>query len=186
MICPKCGEKFDYYEPSCPWCGAPKPVEEPKSVGDVSPMEGSQEKEDECVTFESPRKFGSAIFASLCYIGALFMAILGAIIFFAAEGKFSLVGLVFFIGAISIIVDVSYSGNSVCKIKWYKDKFVICTRSDEFTFTFERDELYKIENDALGGKIFVFRKNKQCFYVNERVFPEVVDAMKKAYGISAE
>ena len=92
MICPKCGEKFDYYESCCPWCGAPKPVEERNPAGDVSP---SEEKEEDCVTFESPRKFGSAIFTSLCYIGALFMAILGAIIFFAAEGKFSLVGLFF-------------------------------------------------------------------------------------------
>jgi len=183
MICPKCGEKFDYYESCCPWCGAPKPVEERNPAGDVSP---SEEKEEDCVTFESPRKFGSAIFTSLCYIGALFMAILGAIIFFAAEGKFSLVGLFFFFGAISIIVDVFYSGNCVCEIKWYKDKFVICTRSDEFTFTFDKDELYKIENDAFGGKIFVFCKDKQCFYVNERIFPEVVEAMKKVYGISDE
>ena len=26
MFCPNCGEHYNFHEPSCPWCGAPKPV----------------------------------------------------------------------------------------------------------------------------------------------------------------
>ena len=28
MFCPNCGEQYNYYEPRCPWCGAPKPHKE--------------------------------------------------------------------------------------------------------------------------------------------------------------
>ena len=28
MFCPNCGEHYNYYEPRCPWCGAPKPHKE--------------------------------------------------------------------------------------------------------------------------------------------------------------
>ncbi len=117
----------------------------------------------------------------LSYVAAVLLAILGMFIFFAVDGKASLLGILFLFVPFSVYYDLSDSKNCVCEIKWYKDKFVICTRSDEFTFTFDKDELYKIENDAFGGKIFVFRKDKQCFYVNERIFPEVVDAMQKIY-----
>lgn len=36
MFCPNCGEQYNYYEPRCPWCGAPKPH---KEVSSKEPVE---------------------------------------------------------------------------------------------------------------------------------------------------
>lgn len=183
MICPKCGEPYEDDMPRCLWCGAPKPVAKQNSADSALPQVKTEpmENKEEYVSYVSPRNVGFSIFVFLSYVAAVLLAILGMFIFFAVDGKASLLGILFLFVPFSVYYDLSDSKNCVCEIKWYKDKFVICTRSDEFTFTFDKDELYKIENDAFGGKIFVFRKDKQCFYVNERIFPEVVDAMQKIY-----
>ena len=76
MVCPKCGEKYDYYEPCCPWCGTPKTSDEPKPVGDVSPKEVIEKKEIDRDVFETMRKNGSAIFSAVFYVCALFGALL--------------------------------------------------------------------------------------------------------------
>lgn len=43
MFCPKCGENYNYDEPCCPWCGAPKPHKESSNEKD-EPVE-IEEKE---------------------------------------------------------------------------------------------------------------------------------------------
>jgi hypothetical protein len=74
MICPKCGEKFNYYEPCCPWCRAPKPVEEWNPAGDVSP---SEEKEDGSDVIDPSQSTGFSIFVLVFYVGTLFLGLFG-------------------------------------------------------------------------------------------------------------
>lgn len=77
MICPKCGEKFNYYEPCCPWCRAPKAVDEQKPAGDASLKEEFQEKENDSGVIEPSQSEGLTIFVLVFYVGTLFLGLFG-------------------------------------------------------------------------------------------------------------
>ena len=189
MVCPKCGEKFDYYEPSCPWCGAPKPVEEQKPAGNVSLMEESSEKEDECVTFESKRDHDGAFEIARQHVCSILSLCLGLFLF-RTDDLFCLVlSLFFVIGAPFIFLNARFSAKVVHKVICYKDRFVLCSCFDERAFSFDKANRPEKKFSVLGGgNTMVFRNSqyRETFIVCEFDFPEVVDAMKKVYGISAE
>lgn len=77
MICPKCGEKFNYYEPCCPWCRAPKVVGEQKPAEDNSPKEESREKENDSDVIDPSQSLGFSIFVLVFYVGTLFFGLFG-------------------------------------------------------------------------------------------------------------
>lgn len=64
MICPECGERYNYYEPQCPWCGAAKPVEKEKSDEGAEPsgsqIENAPEKEV-FFTYKARKRHGGKI-----------------------------------------------------------------------------------------------------------------------------
>ena len=189
MVCPKCGEKFDYYEPCCPWCGASKPVEEPKSAGNVSPMEESSEKEDECVTFESKRDHDGAFEIARQHVCSILSLCLGLFLF-RTDDMFCLVlSLFFVIGTPFIFLNARFSAKVVHKVKCYKDRFVLCTCYDEMAFSFDKANRPEMKISVFDGYNTIVFQNSQyrkTFIVCERDFPEVVVAMKRVYGISAE
>lgn len=77
MICPKCGEKFDYYESCCPWCRAPKPVEERNPAEDISSKDEYREKEDGSDVIDPSQSTGFSIFVLVFYVGTLFFGLFG-------------------------------------------------------------------------------------------------------------
>ena len=189
MICPKCGEKFDYYEPCCPWCGASKPVEEQKPAGDDSPKEESQEKEDECITFESKREHDGRFEIVRRYVYSFFSLCAGLFLFRTDDMYFLVASLLFLIGAPYLFFYTLHSIKIVRKVKCYKDRFVLFSCFDERAFSFDKANRPEMKFSVFeGGYTIVFRNSqyRETFIVCERDFPEVVEAMKKVYGISAE
>ena len=189
MICPKCGEKFDYYEPCCPWYGASKPVEEQKPAGDDSPKEEYQEKEDECITFESKREHDGRFEIVRRYVYSFFSLCAGLFLF-RTDDMFCLVlSLFFVIGAPFIFLNARFSAKVVHKVKCYKDRFVLCTCYDEMAFSFDKANRPEMKISVFDGYNTIVFQNSQyrkTFIVCERDFPEVVVAMKRVYGISDE
>ena len=189
MICPKCGEKYDYYEPCCPWCGAPKPIEESKTVGNVSPMDESQENEDECVTFESKREHDGAFEIARQHVCSILSLCFGCLLF-RIDDMFGLFfSLFFLIGAPFIFLYARYSAKIVHKVKCYKDRFVLCTCYDELAFSFDKVSRPEMKNSVFEGCNTIVFQNSQyrkTFIVCERDFPEVAVAMKKFYRLSDE
>lgn len=189
MICPKCGEKFDYYEPSCPWCGASKPVEDQKPAGDDSPKEESQEKEDECITFESKREHDGRFEIVRQHVCSILSLCLGLFLFRTDDMYFLVASLLFLIGAPYLFFDTLHSIKIVRKVKCYKDRFVLCSCFDERAFSFDKANRPEMKLSVFeGGYTIIFRNSqyRKTFIVCERDFPEVVKAMKNVYGISAE
>lgn len=189
MICPKCGEKYNFYEPQCPWCGAPKSVDEQKPTEDISPKDESQEKEDECITFDSKREHEGRFEILRDYFCSLFGICLGLYLFRVDDMFFLVVSLLFLIWSLYVIIYMHYSLKFVRKVICYKDRFVLCSCFDERAFSFDKANRPEKKFSVLGGgNTMVFRNSqyRETFIVCEFDFPEVVDAMKKVYGISAE
>ena len=74
-----------------------------------------------------------------------------------------------------------YRAMDVLEIKWYKDKFVLCTRFGEKEFSFAKSELYKTKCNENGTRMFVFKKGIMPSIVDERSFPKAVEMMKDLY-----
>lgn len=88
-----------------------------------------------------------------------------------------------FLFAAIVLVCAFYHLRDVFEIRWYKDKFVLCTRFGEKTFSFDKSELNKTKRDEKGALMFFFKKGRWSFVVDERVFPEVAEMMKTHYGV---
>ena len=65
MFCPECGEAYNFTEPRCPWCGAPKPHKE-----------SSNEKED--IVEEEKIPFKTRLYSKR-YVAVLILFIIGII-----------------------------------------------------------------------------------------------------------
>ena len=66
MFCPNCGEHYNFSEPRCPWCGAPKPHKE------------SSNEKDETVEIEVKEKIPlKTRLYSKRYVAALILFIIG-------------------------------------------------------------------------------------------------------------
>lgn len=77
---------------------------------------------------------------------------------------------------------VVYEGvKAVLEIRWYSDKFVLCTHFGDMTFWFENSTPLKIKYDKNGNCRFIFKDGRLSFDVNERYFPEVVEKLKERY-----
>jgi hypothetical protein len=189
MICPKCGEKYEDDMPRCLWCDASNPVEERNPAGDDSPKEESQEKEDECITFESKRDHDGAFEIARQHVCSILILCLGLFLF-RTDDMFCLVFSLFFvIGAPFIFLNARFSAKVVHKVKCYKDRFVLCTCYDEMAFSFDKANRPEMKISVFDGYNTIVFQNSQyrkTFIVCERDFPEVVVAMKRVYGISAE
>lgn len=68
MFCPKCGENYNYDEPCCPWCGAPKPHED-----------SSNEKEEAVEIYEKEKIPLKTRLYSKRYVAALILFVIGII-----------------------------------------------------------------------------------------------------------
>lgn len=88
-----------------------------------------------------------------------------------------------FLFAAIVLICAFYHLSDVFEIRWYKDKFVLCTRFGEKMFSFDKSELQKTKRDEKGALMFFFKKDRGSFVVDERVFPEVAAMMKTHYGV---
>lgn len=84
--------------------------------------------------------------------------------------------------AIFFGVDAYRNSKQIFEIRWFKDKFVFCTRYGEKSFSFDKSELQKMKSNDNGFRRFVFKKNGISFVVDEHDFPQVVEMMGKLYG----
>ena len=83
--------------------------------------------------------------------------------------------------AILFWVEAYRNSKQIFEIRWFKDKFIFCTRYGEKTFSFDKSELQKMKRNDKGFRRFVFEKNGISFVVDEHDFPQVVEMMGKLY-----
>ena len=184
MFCPECGEIYDSIKPCCPWCGAPKPKQAPKKPHRPVYAEAktkSTENETKYITYTSRQKRNTAFETATHYIFSLFLFLVGVICI-----TYSWIGIIPLSIAAIIFLDIFYSSKLVCEVKWYENKFVLCTSHDETSFFFDRAKPYKFGSYFFGKTAFVFRKRKQKFYIYEHEFPEVVKKLKEIYCAAPE
>ena len=84
--------------------------------------------------------------------------------------------------AIFFLVDAYRCSKAILEIRWYKDKFVLCTRYGEKTFLFDKLGLCKMKCNDNGFRMFIFKKNGISLVVDEHDFPQVVEMMNVLYG----
>lgn len=188
MICPKCGERYNYYEPQCPWCGAAKPVEKEKpdegAEHSDSQIENAEEKEV-FLTYNSKRKHAGKLKIIFRHIVAIICMLIsisfGFIIWDAFDSRGVTLSVSFFVGAVMIFWDAFYSANVVRKIECHKDEFVLYGCYDRVTLPFDKVDMQKRRIRWAGRRVFVFRMNEGIFFVDEYDFPEVVETMDKLY-----
>ena len=198
MICPECGERYNYYEPKCPWCGAAKPnqakPQKADEVEDGAPETAVEtaaetaadnaEEEDECLTYKSRKKNESAIQIVLRYVGALILAIVGVSCLFSSVDGVFVAAAVFLAMAAILFIDAFHSLDVVREVKWYDDHFVLCTCYEMASFPFATAKPYKVHSFKVfifSHSVFIFRKNNRKFYIDESDFPELAEAMKRLY-----
>lgn len=195
MICPECGERYNYYEPQCPWCGAAKPAcEKTDAEGNLSKEPGLHEANAEVaaekevfLTYNARRNHDG----KLLIIFKSLIALVCLIIFFCVFGllfkepitKRLLVSVFIFLVVSAIFfIDVYYSMKVVRTVKCHGDEFVLCNIYDEAVLPFGRTDIKKgrVRMD-LRNHLLVFVINGETFYVDERDFPEVVQTMDGLY-----
>lgn len=101
-------------------------------------------------------------------------------VLFFFEARFEIKVCIFLVGFFFLFLCYCNS-KSILEIKWYKDKFILCTHYGEKIFFFDNAKPYKIEKYRNGIVCFVFKNEIQSFKVDERDFPEVVGKMKSIY-----
>lgn len=188
MICSKCGERYNYYEPQCPWCGAAKPVEKEKpdegAEHSDSQIENAEEKEV-FFTYNSKRKHAGKLKIIFRHIVAIICILIsisfGFIIWDAFDSRGVTLSVSFFVGAVMIFWDAFYSANVVRKIECHKEEFVLYGCYDRVTLPFDKVDMQKRRIRWAGRRVFVFRMNEGIFFVDEYDFPEVVETMDKLY-----
>jgi len=190
MICPECGERFNFYEPQCPWCGAAKPVSEKKLPEAVEESGAEPEKAEEkevFFTYKASRhhdgkilmvgKYCIALFLFMvfvCMLGQLFREPITKALLLAVFMPFA-VSVVFFF-------DAGYSIKVVREIKCRKDDFVLYRLNDEAVLPFGKTDIQKKRyRTGLFCHMYVFVIDKETFYVDERDFPEVAETMDDLY-----
>ena len=151
MICPECGERYNYYEPHCPWCGAAKPVEKEKPDDGAEPsgsqIENAPEKEV-FFTYKARKKRDGKILLVCKYCIALFVfmvfvCMLGEL--FRQPITKNLLLTVFIPLAVSVVFffDAGYSIKAVREIKCRKDDFVLYRLNDEAVLPFGKTDILK-------------------------------------------
>lgn len=190
MICPECGERYNFYEPKCPWCGAAKPVEKEKSDEGAEPsgsqIENAPEKEV-FFTYKARKRHGGKVLMVGKYCIALFLfmvfvCMLGQL-FREPITKYLLLGT-FIPLAVSVgfFFDAGYSIKVVREIKCRKDDFVLYRLNDEAVLPFGKTDIQKKKyRSGLVSHLYVFVIDKEIFYVDEDDFPEVAEMMDKLY-----
>ena len=190
MICPECGERFNFYEPQCPWCGGAKPVEKEKPDEGAEPsgsqIENAPEKEV-FFTYKARKRHGGKILLVCKYCIALFVfmvfvCMLGEL--FRQPITKDLLLTVFIPLAVSVVFffDAGYSIKAVREIKCRKDDFVLYRLNDEAVLPFGKtDILKKRYRTGLFRHMYVFVIDKEIFFVDEHDFPEVAETMDKLY-----
>ena len=191
MICPECGERYNYYEPQCPWCGAAKPAPEkelPEAVEESAAAEPEKVEEKEVFfTYKARKRHGGKVLMVGKYCIALFLfmvfvCMLGQL-FREPITKYLLLGT-FIPLAVSVVFffDAGYSIKAVREIKCRKDDFVLYRLNDEAVLPFGKtDILKKRYRTGLFRHMYVFVIEKEIFFVDEHDFPEVAETMDKLY-----
>ena len=188
MICPECGDRFNFYEPKCPWCGAPKPNPEKKPEEELSAAKIEQAEEKETFfVYKTQRKHDGKILLVCKYCIALFVfmvfvCMLGEL--FRQPITKNLLLTVFIPLAVSVVFffDAGYSIKAVREIKCRKDDFVLYRLNDEAVLPFGRtDILKKRYRTGLFRHMYVFVIDKEIFFVDEHDFPEVAETMDRLY-----
>ena len=188
MICLECGERYNFYEPKCPWCGAAKPVEKEKLDEGAEPsdsqIENASEKEV-FFTYNSKRKHAGKLKIIFRHIVAIICILIsisfGFIIWDAFDSRGVTLSVSFFVGAVMIFWDAFYSANVVRKIECHKDEFVLYGCYDRVTLPFDKVDMQKRRIRWAGRRVLVFRMNEGIFFVDEYDFPEVAETMDKLY-----
>lgn len=191
MICPECGERYNYYEPQCPWCGAAKPAPEkelPEAVEESAAAEPEKVEEKEVFfTYKARKRHGGKVLMVGKYCIALFLfmvfvCMLGQL-FREPITKYLLLGtFIPLIASIVFFLDNSYTVNVVREIKCGKDKFVLYRLNDSAVLPYGKTDIQKKKyRSGLVSHLYVFVIDKEIFYVDEDEFPEVAEAMDKLY-----
>lgn len=83
--------------------------------------------------------------------------------------------------AIVCFFEALRSLRTVFKIKWYEDKFILCTYFGEKVFLLDRIELCKIKHDGRGNRVLVLKRGDgMSFVIDERDFPEVIEKIRNS------
>lgn len=188
MICPECGERYNYYEPQCPWCGAAKSAEKEMPAEGAEPsgsqIENAPEKEV-FFTYNSKRKHAGKLKIIFRHIVAIICILIsisfGFIIWDAFDSRGVTLSVSFFVGAVMTFWDAFYSANVVRKIECHKDEFVLYGCYDRVTLPFDKVDMQKRRIRWAGRRVLVFRMNEGIFFVDEHDFPEVAETMDKLY-----
>ncbi len=190
MICPECGERYNYYEPQCPWCGAAKPVEKEMPAEGAkhsdSQIENAPEKEV-FFTYKARKRHGGKVLMVGKYCIALFLfmvfvCMLGQL-FREPITKYLLLGtFIPLVASVVFFLDNSYTVNVVREIKCGKDEFVLYRLNDEAVLPFGKTDILKKRfRTGLFRHMYVFVIDKEIFFVDEHDFPEVAETMDKLY-----
>ena len=74
----------------------------------------------------------------------------------------------------------------VLKIKWYKDKFALCTRYGEKFFSLEKADVRRFCNNAFKETYIALKNDGQTFYLEEKDFPEAFTMLRNIYSEAME
>ena len=89
---------------------------------------------------------------------------------------------IFLVGSFFLFLCYCNSKN-ILEVKWYEDRFILCTLYGEKIFLFDKTTPYKVEKSKNGIVRLVFKKGFQSFVVNELDFPEAVKKMKIVFNV---
>lgn len=190
MICPECGERYNYYEPQCPWCGAAKSAEKEMPAEGAEPsgsqIENAPEKEV-FFTYKARKRHGGKVlmvgkYCIALFVFMVFVCMLGEL--FRQPITKNLLLTVFIPLAVSVVFffDAGYSIKAVREIKCRKDDFVLYRLNDEAVLPFGKtDILKKRYRTGLFRHMYVFVIDKEIFFVDEHDFPEVAETMNTLY-----
>ena len=189
MICPECGERYNYYEPQCPWCGAAKPVPEkkPAEEGPSGAQGGTVEEKEVFLTYNARKNHDGRlliIFKSLiALVSLIFFFCVFGVLFKEPITKGLLVSVFIFLVVSAIFfIDVYYSMKVVRTIRCHEDEFVLSNIYDEAVLPFGKTDIKKSRvRIDFRNHILVFVIGGETFYVDERDFPEVVKTMDRLY-----
>ena len=188
IVCKKCGGKYEDDMPRCLWCDAPNPnygkeVQNtaPKKVSVIKRELGEIEWDGKVFYEGAEFKLNRAKHA-LNILGIAFW--LGLVLFYGIAwpcGFFADVPLplrLIFLGTAIILLYMSFIlSKKVLKVKWFKNKFVLCTRYGEKDIPFEELMKNGASVDRWNERLFVFKKDGKTFQVSDSDYPDVVQKL---------
>lgn len=214
MICPKCGEKYEDDMPRCLWCDAPNPdYTEQMQVNEMTLPNTTSEKachvkemkieigqkieqEQNCLNVPANDGFVTYKLSKISHIfNVLGMVFLVCYVLFSIIDWFGNLDVLFVdkmrpLWPIIVYADLLFTfiayilSKKILAIKWYKDKFVLCTRYGEKLCSFDKSEIHRSGVGRYGESYFIFKKNSQTFCIDERDFPQVMKMLCKIYSES--